>query len=41
MLAALNVRGVRGDKEKARTLYTQALDGGLGEARARIAGLGQ
>ena len=41
VLAALNVRGVRGDKEKARTLYTQALDGGLGEARARIAGLGQ
>ena len=41
ILAALNVRGVKGDKDKARALYAQALQGGLGEARGRLAALGQ
>jgi TPR repeat protein len=41
MLASWNVIGVKADAIKARTLYSQALEGGLPEARNRLAALGQ
>jgi hypothetical protein len=38
-LSALNVIGIRGDPQKARELYQQALSGGIQQARERLADL--
>jgi hypothetical protein len=40
MLARLHAIGIRGDEDRARTLYQQAADGGMTEANARLRELG-
>jgi hypothetical protein len=40
-LSRLNVRGIVGDAEMARSFYAKALSAGVDEARARLAALGQ
>ena len=38
-LAALGVRGIRGDPERAKALYAEALAEGVAEARLRLSDL--
>jgi hypothetical protein len=41
MLARLHAIGIRGDEDRARTLYQLAADGGMTEANARLRELGR